>query len=151
MKTNARGFALIRRWEGLELKAYLCPARKWTIGYGHTKGVYPGMRITEVQADELLRGEIHEYESGVAGLVNVPLTDNQFSALVSFAYNLGLAALRGSTLLRKLNAGDYEAAAGEFLRWNKADGRIMTGLTRRRLAERNLFLTPPDEVPDEVV
>lgn len=151
MKTNNAGIALIKEFEGLRLKAYPDPAHGWsvpTIGYGHTSAagapvVTEGMRITEAEADAILRRDLGQYEDAVRRAVNVPLNENQFSALVSFTFNLGPGNLRKSTLLRKLNAGDYDGAAVEFARWNKAGGKVMAGLTRRRAAERDLFLRPP--------
>jgi len=149
-KTNARGIAIIKEFESLKLTAYLCPAKVWTIGWGHTKGVREGDRITLEQAEALLADDLAGFERDVEELVRVPVTDNQFSALVSFAFNVGsdmnhddiAQGLGDSTLLRKLNAGDTAGAAAEFLRWNRAGGKVLSGLTRRRKAERELFLTP---------
>lgn len=139
-KTGPRGLALIKSFEGLRLQAYTCPAGVLTIGYGSTgPHVRPGMRITEQQADALLLSDLSRFEAAVTGAVRVPLTQAQFDALVSFTFNVGVAALRSSTLLRKLNAGDYAGAAAEFARWNKAGGKVLAGLTRRRAAERALF------------
>jgi lysozyme len=155
MITNAAGLSLIRQAEGLRLRAYLCPANVWTIGIGTT--VYPdgrkvrsGDKCTAQQADSYLAHDLQEFEQAVAAMVTVPVTSNQFSALVSLAYNIGISALRGSTLLRLLNAGDYASAANQFLRWNRAAGRVLTGLTVRRRAERDLFLTP-DSAPLQAV
>ena len=131
---------MIREFEGLKLKSYLCPAGVWTIGVGHTKGVKPGMVITEERAKELLREDLAEFEAGITKLVRVPLTSNQFSALVSLAFNVGLANVASSTLLKKLNEGDYQGAADQFPRWDKARGKTLAGLTRRRAAERALWL-----------
>jgi GH24 family phage-related lysozyme (muramidase) len=141
-KMNEAGRNLLKEFEGLRLDAYLCPAGVWTIGYGSTFGVHPGDRITPAEAETLLIKDLDQFEKGVAKLVKVPLSTNQFSALVSFAYNLGLGALEESTLLRVLNKGDYQAAANELLRWDKANGVPLAGLTRRRKAERELFLKP---------
>ena len=154
-RTNAHGRQLIKLAEGLRLRAYRCPAGKWTIGYGDTgPNVRPGLTITEAEAEERLAHRLAwEFEPGVAQLLAVPVTGNQFSALVCFAYNTGLQALAESTLLRKLNAGDYAGAAAEFPRWNKkrdeATGRMVPvpGLTTRRAAERELFCTPGDGEP----
>lgn len=141
MKINHAGKKLIKDAEGLRLEAYLCPAQRWTLGYGHVGAdVLPGLTITEAEAEVLLETDLVLFEKGVAAAVTVPLTRNQFSALVSFAYNLGLGRLIGSTLLRKLNAGDYDGAALEFLRWDKAGGKVLPGLTRRRAAEAALFM-----------
>ena len=139
MKTSQRGLDLIKQFEGLKLTAYVCPAGVLTIGYGTTAGVTPGMTITAERAEQLLRQDIAKFERGVRDSVKVPLTENQFSALVSFAYNVGLGAFRTSTLLRLLNKGEYAQAAEQFGRWNKAGGKVLPGLTRRRAAERKLF------------
>ncbi|MGE4264247.1 MAG: lysozyme [Desulfovibrio sp.] len=154
-RTNAHGRQLIKLAEGLRLRAYRCPAGKWTIGYGDTgPNVRPGLTITEAEAEErLARRLAEEFEPGVEQLLTVEVTGNQFSALVSFAYNTGLQALAESTLLRKLNAGDYAGAAAEFPRWNKKRdeaGRMVPvpGLTTRRAAERELFCTP-DDIPGD--
>ncbi|OHX10516.1 muraminidase [Chromobacterium sphagni] len=145
MKTNAQGLVLIKQFEGLRLTAYQDVVGVWTIGYGHTgTDVRAGLTITNDQAEQLLRQDLARFESGIGRLVAVPLNGNQFSALVSFSYNLGLANLQGSTLLRKLNAGDYAGAAGQFPRWNRAGGQMLPGLTRRRLAEQSLFQSKED-------
>ena len=133
---------LIKSFEGLELEAYLCPADIWTIGYGHTGDVKEGDTITKAEAEALLDKDLQTFRNGVKRLVKVPLNENQFGALVSFAYNLGLGSLQNSTLLKMLNAGDYTGAADQFLRWNKSGGKVLTGLVRRREAERAVFLTP---------
>lgn len=142
MKTSDAGIDLIKEFEGFEPKPYKCPAGVWTIGYGFTKGVTQNTRpITEEQATKRLIEELESYEAAVLDCVDVDLEQHEFDALVSFCYNLGTHSLRTSTLLRKLNAGDYEGAADEFLRWNKAKGQVLAGLTRRREAERKLFLS----------
>ena len=140
MKTNEKGLSLIKEFEGLKLRSYLCPANVWTIGVGHTKTAKPNMVITEARAKELLRSDLAEFEAGVSKLVKVPLTSDQFSALVSLAFNVGLGNVASSTLLKKLNEGDYQGAADQFPRWNKAAGKVLAGLTRRREAERVLWL-----------
>lgn len=142
MKINTEGLALIKRFEGLQTEAYLCPAGVWTIGYGHTATVKPGQRITQAQAEELLVQDVAKFEAGVAKLVKVKLNANQFSALVSFAFNIGLSALEDSTLLARLNDGDYNGAAKEFSRWVYAGSDVLSGLVNRRAAERTLFTTP---------
>lgn len=139
MRINEAGLNLIKDFEGCRLKAYLCPAGVWTIGYGHTQGVKPDMVISQLQAERFLRQDLKRFEDAVTSLVKVPVTPNQFAALVSFAYNVGAGALYDSTLLRKLNKKDYKGAANEFLRWNKAGGKVLPGLTRRRIAEKDLF------------
>lgn len=139
MKTSQRGIDLIKHFEGCRLSAYQDAVGVWTIGYGHTVGVQPWHRITRDRAEELLRKDLERFERAVLNSVDVELTQNQFDALVSFAYNLGGGNLRRSTLLRKLNAGDYAGAQAQFLRWDKAGGRVLRGLTRRRTAEADLF------------
>lgn len=139
---NEAGKDIIRQSEGLRLKAYLCPAGKLTIGYGHTgPDVKTGMTITEEDANTLLSQDLVAAEKAIGGAVSVTITDNQFSALVSFVFNLGAGNFCGSTLLKKLNANDVFGAADEFLRWNKVNGQVLAGLTRRREAERTLFLS----------
>lgn len=139
---NQVGLNLIQEFEGLRLQAYK-PVwdDPWTIGAGHTKGVYEGMVITEEEAWEFLREDVKDAEDTVNELVEVKLTDNQFAALVSFVFNLGSSSFQISTLLKKLNDSDYEGASKEFLRWNKAGDVILPGLTRRREAEKALFLS----------
>lgn len=134
-------YVVIRAEEGLLLVAYKCPAGIWTIGYGHTKGVRPGMRINTRMAERFLREDVTEAEGYVKRLATVPLTQGQFDALVSFVFNLGPDGLGGSTLLKKLNAGDYAGAAGEFGKWVNGGKplRPLPGLVRRRAKERDLF------------
>ncbi|MGD1899289.1 MAG: lysozyme [Phormidesmis sp.] len=139
-RTNKNGLLLIKSFEGLRLQAYRDAVGIWTIGYGTTRGVRPGMRISENQAIEFLQGDLARFEKAINDSVKVSINDNQFSALASFTYNVGPGAFRSSTLLRKLNRGDIRGAADEFPRWNKAGGRVLAGLTRRRNAERLLFL-----------
>lgn len=146
MQTSDKGIALIKQFEGCKLTAYQDSVGVWTIGYGWTKPVdgkpiRAGMTINQETAERLLKTGLVSYESDVSRLVKVGLTQGQFDALVSFTYNLGARSLSTSTLLRKLNAEDYAGAADEFLRWNKAGGKVLNGLTRRREAERALFLS----------
>ena len=146
MQTSDKGIALIKQFEGCKLTAYQDSVGVWTIGYGWTKPVdgkpiRAGMTIKQETAERLLKTGLVSYENDVSRLVKVNLTQGQFDALVSFTYNLGVRSLSTSTLLRKLNAGDYAGAADEFLRWNKAGGKVLNGLTRRREAERALFLS----------
>ncbi|HBM7586596.1 TPA: lysozyme [Enterobacter bugandensis] len=146
MQTSDKGIALIKQSEGCKLTAYQDSVGVWTIGYGWThpvdgKPIRAGMTIKQETAERLLKTGLVSYESDVSRLVKVGLTQGQFDALVSFTYNLGARSLSTSTLLRKLNAGDYAGAADEFLRWNKAGGKVLNGLTRRREAERALFLS----------
>lgn len=145
MKISKNGLELIKQFEGLRLKAYDDGVGVWTIGIGTTRynGVTKVKRsdvITEEQAVAYLLYDVSRFESAVNRLVKVPVTQNQFDALVSFTYNLGEGSFSASTLLRKLNARDYAGAAKEFLRWDKAGGKVMKGLTRRRKAEHDLFL-----------
>ena len=150
--TNRAGVQLIKQFEGFSSKPYLCPAGRWTIGYGSTQ-LLDGFPVTQSTpdmpkdaAETLLAHSLKEFEADVARLVTVPLNENQFSALVSFVYNLGSGALAGSTLLKKLNSRDYHTAGLNFPLWCKAkiDGELVTvsGLLRRRLAEKDLFNRP---------
>ncbi len=137
---NAAGIKLIKEFEGCKLKAYRDIVGVLTVGYGHTgPDVYEGQVITQDDAEKLLRADLDVFEKGVARLVKVSLTENQFAALVSFAYNLGLGALKASTLLQLLNKGDPEGASLEFPKWNRAAKQVSAGLARRRLAEQQLF------------
>jgi len=140
---NEAGLDLVKRSEGLRLEKYQDVAGKWTIGYGHLikKGEAFESPITEERATELLEQDLRLAESAVNELVSVPLNDNQYSALVDFVYNVGKGNFEASTLLKRLNAGKYSAAADEFLKWVYAGGRRIEGLARRRSAERALFLT----------
>ena len=146
MQTSDKGIALIKQFEGCKLTAYQDSVGVWTIGYGWTqpvdgKPIRAGMTIKQETAERLLKTGLVSYESDVARVLKVYLTQGQFDALVSFKYNLGARSLSTSNLLRKLNAGDYAGAADEFLRWNKAGGKVLNGLSRRREAERALFLS----------
>ena len=146
MQISDKGIALIKQFEGCKLTAYQDSVGVWTIGYGWThpvdgKPIRAGMTIKQETAERLLKTGLVSYESDVSRLVKVGLTQGQFDALVSFAYNVGSRALSTSTLLKKLNAGDIKGAADEFLRWNKSGGKVMPGLTNRRKAERALFLS----------
>lgn len=137
---SAAGYALIRRFEGLRVRAYRDLAGVWTIGYGHTgPEVVGGMTITEAEAELLLGHDVARAAACVECDVTVDLTQGQFDALVDFVFNLGCGALRGSTLLRRVNAGEFALAAAEFSRWVYAGGAVVPGLLARRLAERELF------------
>jgi lysozyme len=131
---------MIAEFEGCRLEAYRDAVGVWTIGYGHTKGVHSGMVWTQEQADATLREEVSHFMDHVLQYVHVPVNEHELAALTSFAYNLGVGAMKKSTLLRKLNSGDREGAAHEFGRWNKAGGHVLRGLTRRREAEAKEFL-----------
>jgi lysozyme len=141
MQTSEKGLDLIRKYEGLQLAAYVCPGGKLTIGYGHTgPDVTEGKKIDAEEANALLEHDVQRFELAVNELVTVPMTQGMFDALISFSFNLGAGSLKSSTLLKKLNADDREAAADEFLKWNKAKGKVLAGLTARRESERELFL-----------
>ena len=142
MQTSERGLEFIAKHEGLELHAYPDPgsgADPYTIGYGHTRGVKPGDTCTPEQAMEWLREDVAEAERAIERLVTVDLNQDQFDALVSFVFNLGAGNFGSSTLLKRINMGDFAGAAAEFPRWNRAAGRVMAGLTKRRHAEAALF------------
>ena len=147
MKINNAGIQLIKSFEGCFLNAYLCPAKVWTIGYGSTqyldgKPVKKGDKITQKQAEELLIDTVSVFANNVSKLIKKELNENQFSALVSFAFNLGSGALSKSTLLKKVNANPHDTSINaEFLKWNKAGGKVLAGLTRRRKAESQLYFT----------
>lgn len=141
MKISQDGLNLIKEFEGFRADAYLCPAGVWTIGYGHTGGVAEWQSVTKQEAEEYLKSDVAFAEDVINEYVEVELTQHQFDALVCFVFNIGANAFRESTLLRLLNQGDSEGAAEQFLRWNKAGGKVLAGLTRRREAERELFLS----------
>ena len=149
MKASEKCLELIRRFEGFKSKPYRCPAGVPTIGYGSTRyadGTHVNLTdppITQAQADEIMRQTLGEYESAVNRYVSVSLNQNEFDSLTDFAYNAGAKNLLNSTLLKKLNAGDRKGAAKEFERWVYANGEILPGLVRRRMAERVLFETEP--------
>lgn len=140
MKINQAGLDLIKSFEGCRLEAYQDIVGIWTIGYGHVSAdVHPGLTITQAQADDLLAKDLKRFEDGVSALCP-QVNENQFSALVCLSYNIGLSNLKSSTLLKKLNVGDVSGAADQFLVWDKAGGKPVAGLLRRRQAERALFL-----------
>lgn len=163
MKTSKAGRAAITAREGLRLQAYPDPATKgepYTIGVGHTSAAGPpkvkvGMRITAAESDAILARDLADVERTVNAKVKVPLSQSQFDALVSLVFNIGGGAFASSTLLKKLNAGDYDGAADQFLRWNKVKGRVVKGLTTRRIAERKQFLATssapaPADAPEPI-
>ena len=142
MKVTNEGINLIKKYEGLRLEAYLCPAGVWTIGYGHTKGVKKGQVITQLEADNLLKEDLSSFEKGVTNLIKSNINQNQFSALVSFAFNLGLSNLKSSTLLNKVNSNPNDRTiVDEFIRWIYAGGKQLEGLKRRRQAEAYLYFS----------
>lgn len=145
--TKIDNIDLIKKHEGLRLKAYLpTPNDVWTIGWGHTKTAKQGMVISEAKAEELLRSDVKWVEETIAKVVTVPLNQNQYDALASLIFNIGAGAFSRSTVLKRLNAKDYQGAADAFLMWNKQRNRttglmqVLPGLTKRRQEERSLFL-----------
>ena len=145
-RINAAGLRLIKSFEGFEPKWYRDPVGIWTIGFGHTDAAgapkhatSKGLVLSDEAATEILANDLGQYAAAVEKAVKVPLNDNQFAALVSFTYNVGAGALAKSTLVKKLNAGNYGAVRPELAKWNKAGGKVMKGLTRRRAAEADLF------------
>jgi lysozyme len=161
--------ALLKKFEGCKLKAYKCPSDKWTIGYGHTSAageplVKEGMTITQDEAEAIFKRDIVKYENGVNDLVKVKLTQHQFDVLADFAYNAGVPQLKTSTLLKKINAGNFDAVPAELMKWTKGGGKEIPGLVRRRRAEaewwRDLANKPvieeeqrvePDPVPVKTI
>lgn len=141
MQTSNAMRMLIEGFEGCRLEPYQDSVGVWTIGYGHTgEDCYAGCDpISQQQADQLLAADLQRFEAGVTHMASQATSQQQFDAMVSFAYNLGETALRGSTLLRLHNAGDYAGAAQQFGRWNHAGGRVLAGLTRRRAAEAAVY------------
>ena len=148
MKIGQKEIDLIKSFESCRLTSYKCSAGRDTIGWGNTKNVKPGMKISQAEADTRLKADLAEAEAGVNKLLTRKVTQNQFDSLVSFAFNCGLdidadaiaEGLGDSTLLKKVNSGDFEAAANEFPKWCKANGKELSGLKRRREAEKRLFL-----------
>ena len=141
MHISEKGLNLIKKFEGLRLKAYKCPAGKLTIGYGHTNNVRPDDVITEAQATELLIRDVLDVEGVINRLVTKTLNQGQFDACISFIFNLGAGNFQRSTLLRKINQGDFVGASREFSRWIYAGGKILNGLKKRREEEKQLFLS----------
>ena len=139
MRTGPQGIELIRHFEGCRLDAYLCPAGVWTIGYGHTAGVKEGDSIDQEAAEAFLIEDLETFERDVTNLVKVPLTQQQFDALVSWTFNLGAGNLAESTLLKKLNNYQYAEVPEQMMRWVRAGGQVLDELVRRRAAEAALF------------
>ncbi len=155
MKISDEGLRLIKSFEGYHTrqadgscKAYLCPAKVWTCGWGATEGVTPHTHWSEAEAEQRLQHELQKFEAAVLRHVKVALNQNEFDALVSFAYNCGEGALKKSTLLKRLNAERRTDAAREFLKWTRGGGRVLKGLVARRARESALFLKPV-EMPTE--
>ena len=140
MNISNKGIELIKKYEGCRLSSYKCPAGVWTIGYGHTTGAREGMKITLKEANIFLQNDLKIHEKNVAKLVKVPLNQNQFDALVSFEFNVGISNFQKSTLLKKLNKNDFIGASGEFEKWIYANHKPLLGLAKRRKAEKELFL-----------
>jgi lysozyme len=139
---NQAGLDLIKQFEGLRLKSYKCPAGIWTIGYGHTgSDVTPTTKWTKQKAEDALKTDLDKFEKVVENATKTPINDNQFSALVSFVYNVGPGNFLKSTLLKRVRSKQYAKAAEEFLKWCKAGGRVLVGLQMRRKAEKKLFLS----------
>lgn len=151
MNISQRGINAIKAHEGLRLEAYPDPASggdPWTIGHGHTQGVRQGQTISAAQAEDFLREDLYWVEQCIRDTVRVPLNQEQYDALCSLIFNIGGGAFGRSTLLQRLNDGDYKAAAAEFMRWDMAAGKRMPGLTKRREAEMALFTAGPiDQAP----
>ena len=139
MKVSQECIDLVKFFEGFEPIAYLCPANVWTIGYGRTKNVKEGDELTELQAERDLLEELDEFAEQVLNTVKISLDQNELDALTSWTYNLGVGNLQSSTLLKKLNSGDKNSVPSEMVRWNKAAGKVLAGLTRRREAEAKLW------------
>lgn len=145
-RVSQSGVSMIMGFEGFRTRSYDDGVGVWTIGYGTTRypdgsKVKPNQVCTAIQAQDYLKHDLIEFEDTVNGSVKVPLNQNQFDALVSLTYNIGSGAFKDSTLLKRLNEGNYQEAADQFLRWNKAGGRVLDGLVKRREAERKVFLT----------
>lgn len=141
MNISEKGIELIKTFEGCRLEAYKCPANVWTIGYGHTGStVHQGLKITQAEADRLLKNDLVIHCNNVSKLVKVPLNQNQFDALVSLEYNIGYGNFKNSTLLKLLNQKKYNEAVNQFDRWVYAGKTKLAGLARRRDSEKRLFL-----------
>ena len=139
MRCSQDGLELIKKFDGCKLKSYKCSAGVWTIGYGHTEGIKEGDIITSEEAEKLLRADVFKFERYVEDEVKVELEQNQFDALVAWTFNLGVGNLRSSTMLKELNNSKFDKVPSEMKRWNKAGGKTLDGLIRRREAESLLF------------
>ena len=156
---SQHGLAKLKQWEGLKTKAYKDAGGVWTIGYGHTAMAgspvpYQSQVITAAEAENILLKDLVQYEAAIENNVNVKLNDNQFAALVSFAFNVGIGAFKNSTLLKKLNQGNFDAVPTELMKWTKAGGKKLQGLVNRRQAEGYLwmegaYVTSKDVVPEQ--
>ena len=139
MEISQEGLSLIKKFEGCKLQSYKCAAGVWTIGYGSTNGIEEGMEISQERADMLLLEDVEVFEKAVNELVEVPLEQNQFDSLISWTFNLGPTNLKNSTLLKVLKNKNYDEVPTQIKRWNKAGGKVLQGLIRRREAEALLF------------
>lgn len=139
MKTSQAGVDLIKHFEGCSLDAYLCPAGVWTIGYGHTREVKEGDVIDQEAAEALLIEDLEEFEGYVNSMTEIALKQNEFDALVSWTFNLGPTNLKTSTMLNRINYGPLSDVPYQMQRWNKAGGKVLAGLTKRRAAEAALW------------
>ena len=139
LQLSKTGIELLKHFEGCELKAYQDSVGVWTIGYGHTKGIYEGLEITQSEAEKMLQDELPEYEGYITDKVVPLLQQHEYDALVCWVYNLGPTNLSSSTLLKRLNAGEFKDVPFQMKRWDKAGGQPLLGLTRRRNAEALLF------------
>lgn len=153
MRLTDEGIALIKRFEGFREEAYRDPAGVWTIGYGHTgraapPPVEPGMKITPEEGEAILRADLDYFVARAGPLIERELTANQFSALISFAFNVGTGNFRRSSVLAAVNEGRLDEVPGRLALWNKAGGRVLKGLVRRRMAEGDLFMTPDEAGAD---
>ena len=149
MRTSDAGKEFIKDFEGCKLEAYQCSGGVWTIGYGHTRHVQEGDKITNKEADAFLVKDIEMVEHHVDRLVNVHLLRNEWDAIVSWCFNLGCGNLRSSTLLVQINEGNLDKVSEQIVRWNKAGGKVVAGLTRRRKAEAAMFDNKVDDESDE--
>jgi lysozyme len=146
MQTSERGRKLIESFEGLKLTSYQDQRGIWTIGYGSTTDVWPNMTITQQEADDRLGIDLHNAEQAIYKNIQIPLNQNQFDALVSLVYNIGVGAFKKSTLLKLIDRADFQGAANQFLAWDKTNGVINEGLVNRRSVERNLFMQAVNNV-----
>ena len=142
LKTNKACIDIIREFEGVRLDAYQGPAGYWLIGYGHKAGVNPEMKITQERANKYLQEDLADFENSIRRNVKVPVTQNEFSAMVCLAYNIGSGNFKNSTVLKEINQGNRKAAADAFLMWNKVRGQVNSHQVKRRKLERDLFVKP---------
>lgn len=140
MEISKKGIDLIKKYEGCRLNAYRCPANVLTIGYGHTNNVRENQKITQIEAEKLLKEDLIIHSNNVLKLTKVKLNQNQFDALVSLEFNIGYGNFKNSTLLKLLNQGKYTLASNQFDRWIYSKGKVLQGLVKRRKEEKELFL-----------